>query len=119
MPEDKAREIIHGYYASISFVDAQIGRVLDELRRLELDKNTIVPPLVGQRLALSVTMAAGANRTTSNRVTRITLMVSVPGKPGNRQTEALVELIDIYPTLCELCGLIRPPIWRAPVSCRC
>ena len=42
MPEDKAREIIHGYHASITFVDAQIGKVLDELRRLELDKNTIV-----------------------------------------------------------------------------
>ena len=42
MPEDKAREIIHGYYASVTFVDAQIGKVLDELRRLRLDTNTIV-----------------------------------------------------------------------------
>jgi iduronate 2-sulfatase len=42
MPEDVARHLIHGYAACTSYTDAQIGRVLDELKQLELDKNTLV-----------------------------------------------------------------------------
>ena len=42
IPDEKGREMIHGYYASVSFVDAQVGKVLDELRRLGLDRNTVV-----------------------------------------------------------------------------
>ncbi len=107
MPEDKAREIIHGYHASITFVDAQIGHVLEELRRLELDKNTIV--LVwsdnGWQLGQHGRWSKPNN---SEACARIVLMISVPGGPRNQQTDALVELIDIYPTLAELCRLTPP-----------
>jgi len=122
MPEDKAREIIHGYHASITFVDAQIGKVLDELRRLGLDKNTIVILWSDNGWSLG-DHGRWSKPTNYESVTRITMMISVPGMPRNRKTDALVELIDIYPSLCELCRVPAPsylegtsfvPLLRSP-----
>ena len=107
MPEDKALEIIHGYHASITFVDAQIGKVLDELRRLELDRNTIVLLWSDNGWQLG-THGRWSKPNNYETCARIVLMISVPGLPRNQTTDALVELIDIYPTLAELCGLAPP-----------
>ena len=107
MPEDKAREIIHGYHASITFVDAQIGKVLDELRRLNLDRNTIVILWSDNGWHLG-DHGRWSKPDNFESVTRITLMISVPGMPKNQRTDALVELVDIYPSLCELCRLTPP-----------
>jgi arylsulfatase A-like enzyme len=107
MPEEKAREIIHGYHASIAFVDAQIGKVLDELRTLELDGNTIVVVWSDNGWQLG-THGRWSKPVNCEACTRIVLMVSVPGMPRNRKTKAVVELVDIYPTLCDLCGLVPP-----------
>jgi len=107
MPEDKAREIIHGYHASVSFVDAQIGKVLDELRRLELDRDTIVLLWSDNGWQLG-THGRWSKPVNCEACARIVLMISVPGRPQNQQSDALVELIDIYPTLAELCGLAPP-----------
>lgn len=107
MPEEKAREIIHGYHASISFVDAQIGKVLDELDRLGLRRNTIVVLWSDNGWHLG-DHGRWSKPTNFESVTRITLMMSVPGMPRNHRTEALVELVDVYPTLCELCRLTPP-----------
>lgn len=107
MPEEKAREIIHGYYASVTFVDAQIGKVLDELRRLGLDKTTIVILWSDNGWQLG-DHGRWSKPNNSEACARIVLMISVPGMPGNRKTDALVELIDIYPSLCELCRLTPP-----------
>jgi len=108
MPEEKAREIIHGYYASVTFVDVQIGKVLDELRRLGLDTNTIVILWSDNAWHLG-DHGQWSKPTNYDSCTRITLMISMPGLRKNQQTDALVELIDIYPSLCELCGLAPPP----------
>ena len=122
MPPDKAREMIHAYYASVSFVDAQIGKVLDELRRLELDRNTIVILWSDNGWQLG-DHGRWSKPTNYETCARITLMISVPGMPENQQTDALVELIDIYPSLCELCRLTPPgylegtsfvPLLRSP-----
>ncbi|MCC6356166.1 MAG: sulfatase [Verrucomicrobiae bacterium] len=122
MPEDKALEIIHGYHASISFVDAQVGRVLDELRRLGLDRNTVVILWSDNGWHLG-DHGRWSKPTHFETATRITLMISAPGYPRNLRTDALVELIDIYPSLCELCDLPRPaylegtsfvPLLRSP-----
>ena len=107
MPEDKAREIIHGYHASVTFVDGQIGKVLDELRALELDKNTIVLLWSDNGWQLGQ-HGRWSKPNNSEACARIVLMISVPGMPRNQLTDALVELIDIYPTLSELCGLSPP-----------
>ena len=104
---DKAREMIHGYHASVSFVDAQIGKVLDELKRLGLDRNTIV--LLwgdnGWNLGEHGQWSKYTNYETS---THVAMMISVPWLPKGGRTQALVELVDMYPTLCELCRLPAP-----------
>src|SRR5208283_6171596 len=80
MPEEKAKEIIHGYHASISFVDAQVGKVLDELCRLGLDKNTVVVLWSdnGWSLAEHGRFSKFTDYETS---THITLMFRVPWLP--------------------------------------
>jgi arylsulfatase A-like enzyme len=107
MPEEKAKEIIHGYHASISFVDAQVGKVLDELCRLGLDKNTVVVLWSdnGWSLAEHGRFSKFTDYETS---THITLMFRVPWLPSQPATPALVELVDVYPTLADLCRLPAP-----------
>jgi iduronate 2-sulfatase len=107
VPPQKAREMMHGYYASVSFVDAQVGKVLDALHRLDLDKNTIVILWSDNGWNLG-DHGRWSKYTNSEPSTRVVMMVSGPGIPGNQKTNALVELIDIYPSLCELCGLTPP-----------
>jgi len=107
MPKEKAREVIHGYYASVSFADAQLGTVLEELRRLGLDQNTVIVLWGdnGWNLGEHGRWSKFTNYETS---TRVAMMISVPWLAKNRQTPALVELVDIYPSLCELCRLPAP-----------
>ncbi|MHB8901847.1 MAG: sulfatase, partial [Thermoguttaceae bacterium] len=108
--EDKARQMIHGYYASVSFVDAQIGKVLDELHGLGLDQSTVVLLFGdnGWNLGEHGRWSKFTNYETS---TRVTLIAACPGGAdgtAHQTTAALVELVDIYPSLCELCGLAAP-----------
>ncbi|QDU50262.1 sulfatase [Gimesia panareensis] len=101
----QARELKHAYYACVSFVDAQVGKVLAELKRLGLDQKTIVVLWGdhGWQLGEHGMWDKHSNFETS---TRIPLIVKVPGfKPG--RTQALVESVDLFPTLCELTGLPR------------
>jgi len=114
MPEEKAKEIVHGYHASITFVDAQIGKVLDELRRLSLEKNTVIALWSdnGWSLGEHGRFSKYTNYETS---THITLMFRVPWLPSQPPTSALVELVDIYPTLAELCHL-QPPAYLEGMS---
>lgn len=107
MPEDKAREIIQGYYASVTFVDAQVGKVLDELRQLGLDDNTIV--VLWSDNGWTLGEHGRWSKVTNYEVaTHVTMMLKVPRLPGKKTTAALTELVDIYPTLAELCRLPAP-----------
>lgn len=107
MPEAKAREIIQGYHASVTFVDAQIGRVLDELRRLGLDKSTIVVLWSDNGWSLGE-HGRFSKHTTYETSTHVALMLKVPWLRSQPATPALVELVDIYPTLADLCRLPAP-----------
>lgn len=104
---EKAKELIHGYYASVSFSDAMIGKVLDELKKLGLDKNTIIVLWGdhGWNLGEHGWWCKHTNYETS---TRTVMLASAPGMKKNIRTEALVELIDLYPSLCELTGIKAP-----------
>jgi len=108
VPDELARQLKHGYYASISYIDAQIGKLLDELDRLGLGKDTIVI-LWGDHGFKLGEHAAWCKHSNTENDTRSPLLLSVPGmkKPGTR-TDALVEFVDIYPTLSELAGLPLP-----------
>ena len=102
-----ARDLIHGYYACVSFTDAQVGRLLDELKRLELDENTIVVLWGdhGWNLAEHTLWCKHSCFETSMHAP---LIVRAPATPSNQRTRSLTEFIDIYPSLCELAGLPLP-----------
>ena len=108
VPDEKARELIRGYLAATSYVDAQIGRVLEELDRLNLDENTIVVLWGDQGYKLGE-HSEWAKHTNFEIDTRTPLIVRAPGMTARGQrTRALVEAVDVYPTLSELAGLPGP-----------
>ena len=100
--------MVHGYYASVSYVDAQIGKVLDALEQLGLDQNTIVVLWGDHGWKLSE-YSAWSKATNYELDTRTVLLLRYPKMPHRGQrSAALVELLDIYPTLCDLAGLPLP-----------
>ena len=108
IPDDLARQLKHGYYAGVSYTDAQVGKLLDELKRLGLDKNTIVILWGDHGWKLGEHDAWCKHSNVENDV-NAPLLLSVPGmKNAGKHTDALVEFVDIYPTLSELAGLPLP-----------
>lgn len=110
LTDDQARTMIHGYHAAVSYVDAQIGRVLDELDRLGLATNTIIV-LWGDHGWHLGDHGMWSKHSNYEQATRIPLVIIAPGvtKPATR-TKALVESVDLYPTLCELANLPQPKL---------
>ena len=108
IPDDLARRLKHGYYAAVSYMDAQMGKVLDELDRLDVRKNTIII-LWGDHGWKLGEHDAWCKHSNCENDTNAPLIISVPGmKNAGGQTDALVEFVDIYPTLSELAGLPLP-----------
>lgn len=108
IPDDLARKLKHGYYAAISYTDAQVGMVLDELDRLGLRKNTIVV-LWGDHGWKLGEHDAWTKHSNMEIDTRVPLLMSAPGmKSAGARSQALVEAVDIYPTLADLAGLSLP-----------
>ena len=108
IPDDLARQLKHGYYASISYMDAQVGKLLDELDRLDLRKNTIVILWGDHGWKLGEHDAWCKHSTTEND-TNTALLLSVPGmKNAGSKTKSIVEFVDVYPTLADLAGLALP-----------
>jgi iduronate 2-sulfatase len=98
------RELRHGYYAATSYLDAQIGKVIDELDRLDMAENTIVIFWSDHGFHLG---EHGLWGKTSNFEldARVPLLVVAPGYGRSMRSASLVELLDLYPTLIDLCGL--------------
>lgn len=107
VPDEIARSLIHGYYACVSFTDAQVGRVLAELNRLDLDDNTIVV-LWGDHGWNLGDHTLWCKHSCFESSMHAPLIVRAPGIQGGTKTNALTEFIDIYPTLCELAGIEKP-----------
>ncbi len=104
---DKQRELIHGYYAAVSYVDAQIGRLLEKLDEHRLRENTVVVLWSDHGFHLGEHGLWGKG-TNFELDTRVPLILSVPGQRAIGTTRALVELVDLYPTLADLAGLDLP-----------
>jgi len=105
---ETALNLIRGYRACTSFVDAQVGRVLDELDRLKMRDNTIVV-LWGDHGYHLGENGLFTKMTNFERGTHAPLIVAAPAMPtAGRKSSALVEFVDIYPTLSELAGLPLP-----------
>lgn len=105
-----ARTLKHGYLASVSYVDAQIGRMMQALEEEGLRENTIIMLWSDHGWHLG-DMGVWGKATNYEIATRVPMMISTPDLASNirgQQTDALVELIDMYPTLCELAGIELP-----------
>ena len=107
LDDELARELIHGYYACVSYVDAQIGKVLDELERLGLAENTIVVLWGDHGWNLGEHMLWCKHCTFESSL-NAPLIVKVPGRTKGTNTNAITEYIDIYPSLCDLAGIEKP-----------
>ena len=101
------RTLLHGYYACVSYTDAQIGRLLDGLKSEGLDQNTIVV-LWGDHGYQLTEHGMWSKHNTLDVSMNAPLILSVPGKTKGNKTSKLVEFLDIYPALSELAGLEKP-----------
>jgi arylsulfatase A-like enzyme len=104
----RGRRHEHGYYASVSYIDAQVGRLLDRLDALGLAKNTIVV-LWGDHGYKLGEMNGWAKMSNYLIDTHSPVIIRAPGTvPEGLRLQQLVELVDVYPTLSELAGLPAP-----------
>lgn len=106
LPEPFKRECLHGYYAAISYVDAQVGRLLAALEDTGLAKNTIVVFWSDHGYYMGEHTWWGAKHNNYEGATRNCLVIATPGmKHAGEKTDALAQSVDLAPTLTELCGL--------------
>lgn len=106
--EELAIDLIHGYYACVSYTDALVGQVLAELERLELNEETIVI-LWGDHGWKLGDYGAWCKHTNFEIDTHVPMILRVPGRTDEGlRTPALVEFVDIFPTLSDLCGIGVP-----------
>jgi len=104
---DLQKLLIHGYYASVSYTDAQVGLLLDALKDLKIDKNTIIV-LWGDHGWHLGDHTMWAKHSNFEQATRTPLLISAPGFKGNQQVKGLSEFVDVFPTLSELAQLPIP-----------
>lgn len=106
--EDKQRLLKHGYYASVSYIDAQIGRLVEGLKKNGLYENTIIV-IWGDHGWKLGEHNAWSKQTNYEIDTRVPMIISGPNvKAKGELSNALTEFVDIYPTLCEMAGLQAP-----------
>ena len=122
LSDEKSKNLIHGYYAAVTYVDDLVGRLLGKLDELHLSENTIVV-LWGDHGWKLGEYGSWCKHTNYEYDTRIPLLLKVPGVSEGKKSNALVESVDVYPTLCELAGLDAPshlqghsmvPLLKAP-----
>ena len=106
LDDELRRTLIHGYHAGVSYVDAQLGKVLDALDEMDLTKNTIIV-LWGDHGWHLGDHGMWCKHTNYEQAARIPLIVAGPGIAQGRAT-GLVESVDLYPTLAELAALPEP-----------
>jgi iduronate 2-sulfatase len=106
-PEDLKRRLVHGYYASTSFVDAQIGKVLDALGELGLAGETIVVVWGDNGFHLG-DLGIWTKHTNYEQANHIPLLFAGPGVASGTATRQLASTVDIFPTLAALAGLPAP-----------
>jgi iduronate 2-sulfatase len=108
LADDLARQAIQAYYASITFVDAQVGRVLDALDETGLADNTIVVFTSDHGYHMGE-HGHWQKTTLFENATHVPLIIATPNsKDAGQSTRSLAEMVDFYPTLAELCDLPSP-----------
>ncbi len=105
--ERQRKEAIRGYYASVSFMDAQVGKVLDALDRLKLSDNTIIVFWTDHGASFSE-HGQWLKSSLFEIVDRVPLIISVPYGSKSKAIDQIVEMVDLYPTMADLCNLTVP-----------
>ncbi len=108
IPREMERTLVHGYYACVSYVDAQIGKLVSALKDKGMYENTIIVIWGDHGFKLGE-FGEWAKHTNLEMDARVPLIIRTPGhfRKGSK-TDALVELVDIFPSLCDLAGLPVP-----------
>lgn len=101
LTEAMAKKLIHGYYASVSYVDAQIGVLINSLTELGLRENTVIV-LVGDHGWSLSDHGLWAKHSNFEVALQVPLIISDSRLPNAARTNSIAELVDLYPTLCEL-----------------
>lgn len=107
LSDELARTLMHGYYACVSYTDAMIGKLLDALDRLGMSDDTIVL-LWGDHGWQLGEHSLWCKHSLFETSLHAPLIIRAPGYDSSQRVKALVEFVDIYPTLCELAGLTVP-----------
>ena len=105
--DETALRLIHGYYATVSYVDGLIGGILSALKEEGLDENTIIILVSDHGYSLQE-HTIWAKYNPFSDASHVPLMVHLPEMTKGITSNSLVELVDVYPTLVELCGLTPP-----------
>jgi arylsulfatase A-like enzyme len=109
MRPKEQRTHLHGYYSCVSFVDALVGKIVGELDRLGLRENTVVVVTSDHGFHIGEN-GQRAKSTLFTPSLHVPLVIRTPdASMAGRRTPALTELVDLYPSLCDLCGLTPPP----------
>ncbi|MEX2232480.1 MAG: sulfatase [Cyclobacteriaceae bacterium] len=110
--EQQRKEVIRAYYASVSFMDAQVGKLLNAVDALGLADNTIIVFWSDHGYNLTE-HGQWKKQSLFEEVARVPLFIAAPNAKGNgKVSKRVVELIDLYPTLAKLCGM-EPPSYLA------
>ena len=107
LSDEMSRNLVHGYYASVSYMDALIGDLIDGLDAMGLRDNTTIILWSDHGFFLGE-HGFWCKHSTFYEAIKIPFIISSPGFAKNQTTDSFTELVDVYPTLCELSG-IRPP----------
>jgi len=107
LPVAKQKELVHGYMASVSYTDAQLGKLLDKLEEKGILNNTIIV-LWGDHGYHLGDHTLWCKHSNFQQATRIPMMVVGPGVPKNTQINQPVELLDLFPTIFDLAGVPIP-----------
>lgn len=110
LPDADQRELVHGYMACVSYMDAQVGKVLDALDKSGVAENTIVV-LWGDHGWHLGDHGMWCKHTNFEQATRVPLIIAKRAKGGKgAKSVSMAEFVDIYPTLCDLAGIPKPEV---------
>jgi uncharacterized sulfatase len=106
---EAAQEMIEAYYASTTFVDRQLGRVMEALDRLNLRERTVIILFGDHGYHLGEKGKWSKHNSVFEVACRVPMMVCLPGGTSGKSSPRTVQLLDIFPTFCEAAGIAPPP----------